>query len=61
VRSIIELARALDVGTVAEGVENADQARILRDLGCNVAQGFFLCRPQTADALDELLKAQLSR
>ncbi len=57
VRSIIELARALEVTTVAEGVENAEQARILRDLGCHIAQGFFLCRPQPAGELDALFEA----
>ncbi len=60
VRSIIELARALDLSTVAEGVETAEQARILVELGCDVAQGFFLCPPEHASFVDDLLVAQLS-
>jgi diguanylate cyclase (GGDEF)-like protein/PAS domain S-box-containing protein len=60
VRSIIQLARALEVTTVAEGVENAEQAGILRHLGCHIAQGFFLCRPQPAGRLDGLIEAQSS-
>jgi diguanylate cyclase (GGDEF)-like protein/PAS domain S-box-containing protein len=59
VKSIIELARALDVTTVAEGVENAEQARILKELGCFTAQGSYLCQPQTTAQLEVLLEAQL--
>jgi EAL domain-containing protein (putative c-di-GMP-specific phosphodiesterase class I) len=60
VRSIIELARALGITTVAEGVETAEQARILQELGCYIAQGQFLCRPQTAADLDALLEVPFS-
>lgn len=55
VRSIIELARALEVAVVAEGVETKDQALILKDLGCQVAQGFLLCRPTPARQLEAYL------
>jgi len=59
VRSIIELARALDITTVAEGVENAEQAGILGELGCHIAQGFYLCEPLAEPDLNERLDAQL--
>jgi EAL domain-containing protein (putative c-di-GMP-specific phosphodiesterase class I) len=35
------MAAALGHATVGEGIENATQARILRDLGCRYAQGFL--------------------
>jgi len=50
-RSIIDLARSLDIGTVAEGVENIAQERWLRDNGCIALQGFLLGRPQPFDAV----------
>jgi EAL domain-containing protein (putative c-di-GMP-specific phosphodiesterase class I) len=59
VKSIIELARALDVTTVAEGVERPEQARILAELGCYTAQGTYLCQPLTTAQLDALLDEQL--
>lgn len=40
VRSIIEIARSLGVGTIAEGVETQAHADILRDLGCDLLQGY---------------------
>ncbi len=41
VQKVIELATALNIEVIAEGVERTSQARILRDLGCNSAQGFI--------------------
>lgn len=49
VASIIGLCRTLSLGVVAEGVETAAQAAILRKLGCEVAQGYLFSRPQPAD------------
>ena len=45
VHGIVEIARALGIRTVAEGVETADHVRILRDLGCDVLQGYHFARP----------------
>jgi EAL domain-containing protein (putative c-di-GMP-specific phosphodiesterase class I) len=45
VRSIIELGRNLGLRVTAEGVENERVQNMLRDLGCDYAQGFHLGRP----------------
>ena len=42
---MLELATRFGLHTVAEGVETADQLALLRDLGCDSAQGFHLHRP----------------
>jgi diguanylate cyclase (GGDEF)-like protein len=55
VKSIIDLATALDMDTVAEGVETASQAEILNSLGCHVAQGFYFAKPQPADVIERIL------
>jgi diguanylate cyclase (GGDEF)-like protein/PAS domain S-box-containing protein len=52
VTSIIAMAHAVDLTVVAEGVERVDQLEILRRLGCDQAQGFYLGRPV---AVSELL------
>jgi diguanylate cyclase (GGDEF)-like protein len=52
VRMIIELARTLGVGVVAEGIETQDQVNALLALGCDLGQGFHLGRPRPVS--DEL-------
>lgn len=49
VQTVIGMARSLGLATVAEGVETAEQARALVDLGCTVAQGFHYGRPESPD------------
>ena len=51
ITAIIELAQALGVTAVGEGVETAEQAAALRDLGCHVAQGYHFSKPVPADYL----------
>jgi len=55
VRSILSLADALGLDVVAEGVETAEQAKILVELGCHRAQGFFYAKPGPASDLRERL------
>lgn len=45
VSTIINLAHSLNLKVVAEGVETAEQARLLKMLGCNEMQGFYLSKP----------------
>ena len=46
ITAIVELAHALNVQAVAEGVETEDQAITLRAMGCHTAQGYHFSRPQ---------------
>jgi EAL domain-containing protein (putative c-di-GMP-specific phosphodiesterase class I) len=54
--AIIGLARLLDLGCVAEGVERLAQYERLKALGCEYAQGFLLARPMTPSALSSRLR-----
>jgi EAL domain-containing protein (putative c-di-GMP-specific phosphodiesterase class I) len=45
VEAVIRLAQALELETVAEGVENAQQLAALRALGCTHGQGYYVSRP----------------
>jgi diguanylate cyclase (GGDEF)-like protein len=55
VRGIIDLAHALRIAVVAEGVEKQLQASLLRDFGCDRAQGFLFGQPLTAPIVEALL------
>jgi len=52
---ILALCRGLKLGTVAEGVENREQLDVLRKLGCQIVQGYFISRPVPADEIAALL------
>ena len=54
--AIIDLAHALGLRAVGEGVERADQLAVLRSLGCDVGQGFFFGRPQPPEVSEELAR-----
>lgn len=48
VQTIISMAEKLGMSTIAEGVETAHQAELLKGLGCTVAQGFLYAKPMPA-------------
>ena len=51
VRSTIALAHNLGKKVIAEGVENAAAERLLREMGCDIVQGYHLARPMPLDEL----------
>jgi EAL domain-containing protein (putative c-di-GMP-specific phosphodiesterase class I) len=55
VGAVVSMARAIRLGLVGEGVERAEQAVQLRDLGCDVAQGYAFARPARFDKVAALL------
>ena len=55
VSTIISLARALKLSTVAEGVETPEQLEALRALACDQSQGYLHSRPVPGEKLEELL------
>ncbi len=48
VRAIISMAHALELGVIAEGIETADVAETLVELGCALGQGYHFARPLCA-------------
>ena len=55
-RAIVQLGQAMGLATVAEGIETAEQADVLRDLGCRYGQGYFFAKPMTSRTLRRLLE-----
>jgi diguanylate cyclase (GGDEF)-like protein len=58
VETIVVMAHALGKRVVAEGIETAEQLEFLRERRCDIAQGFYLARPLSTQAVTELLKAR---
>ncbi|THF51076.1 EAL domain-containing protein [Allorhizobium terrae] len=61
VKSIIEIARSLGVGTIAEGVETQAHADILRDLGCDLLQGYAFAPALSSDDFAAFALSQSKR
>jgi EAL domain-containing protein (putative c-di-GMP-specific phosphodiesterase class I) len=61
VRSIVGLAKNLDLTVVAEGVENRETMLLLRSFDCELAQGFYFARPMVADSFAGWLESWQSR
>jgi PAS domain S-box-containing protein len=55
VRVIVMLAHGLHLKVVAEGVETQAQVDLLKDIGCELAQGYFYSKPVAADTIEQLL------
>jgi diguanylate cyclase (GGDEF)-like protein len=51
VKTVISLAHSFDMNVVAEGVENVEALILLAEWGCELAQGYYICKPTTADKL----------
>jgi EAL domain-containing protein (putative c-di-GMP-specific phosphodiesterase class I) len=58
VAAVVALARSLGLGIVAEGIETAEQCRLLRGLGCHIGQGYLYGRAIDPEDATRLLEAQ---
>lgn len=61
VRSIIAVAKALDLSITAEGVETAEQRKIMQELECDFLQGYLFSKPLPSSGLDAFVTASKGR
>ncbi len=59
VRAIVDMSRSLDLETVAEGIEHLEELQRVRDMRCNLGQGYLFARPARASEVSTRL-AELS-
>jgi EAL domain-containing protein (putative c-di-GMP-specific phosphodiesterase class I) len=55
-RTIVNLAKSLGIGVIAEGVETASQRDFLSSSGCNAYQGYFFSRPLSLERFEEFAR-----
>ncbi|MCG7757175.1 MAG: EAL domain-containing protein [Nitrosomonas sp.] len=58
VSSMIEMGQKLGYGIIAEGVETSEQLDILKNLGCEMVQGYLFSKPAAATSISEFLNSQ---
>ena len=61
VKAIIDMAKALNLALVAEGVEDGDTAAILCDMGLDTQQGYYFCRPLPKEECARFVAAAITR
>ncbi len=61
IRSVARIAKAKQVKTIAEGVETPEQARMLREAGCDYVQGYLYGHPMTAKETEQYIRANLTQ
>ena len=54
IKATVDVARSLGAEVVAEGIETAQQLQLVRELGCDRAQGFYLCEPMQATTIPDV-------
>ncbi|MGO4370833.1 EAL domain-containing protein, partial [Paenibacillus sp. MCAF20] len=55
VKAIISISNSLNLRIVAEGVEQAEQYKLLQELGCHYMQGFYISQPLPAEQIESFL------
>ncbi|MFL8800843.1 MULTISPECIES: EAL domain-containing protein [unclassified Clostridioides] len=53
---VVNIAKELNMKVICEGVESIEQVRILKEIGCYLAQGYFYAKPMPQDDFEQLLK-----
>ena len=61
VRLVMDIAEFLDVPVVAEGVEEEEQLNVLRQMGCDIVQGYYFSPPLPAERFGELIRQECQR
>jgi diguanylate cyclase (GGDEF)-like protein/PAS domain S-box-containing protein len=60
IRGVVSLAKRLNLGLIAEGIENGDNAEALDMIGCAHGQGFYFSKPMEAEEVERHLEANRS-
>ncbi len=60
IKTLIALAKSIDLQVVVEGVEKEEQINFLRDIGCRYTQGYYYSKPIECEAFEAKLKEQIA-
>jgi len=56
VNAIVQMAHSLGMKTIAEGVETKEQLEVLKEIGCDMAQGYYFAKPMSEQEIEKRLK-----
>ena len=61
VEIVIGIARFLNVPVVAEGVEDEEQLKTLKGMGCEIVQGFYFSEPVPVEKFEDFIKKEVEK
>ena len=61
VELVVEMARALNVPTIVEGVEDQEQYELVRRVGCDVVQGYYFSKPVDTAGFEKLIEKEMEQ
>ena len=61
VELVVEMARALNVPTIVEGVEDQEQYELVRRVGCDVVQGYYFSKPVDAAGFEKMIEKEMEQ
>lgn len=59
IRLILDIARFLNIPAIAEGVEKEEQCDVLKEMGCDLIQGYYFSKPVPPDVFEKLIEKEL--
>ena len=59
VELVVDIAEYLQVPVIAEGVETEEQLRILKEMGCDIIQGYYFSKPVPPDEFETFIRKEL--
>ena len=60
IRLILDIARFLNIPAIAEGVEKEEQCNVLKEMGCDLIQGYYFSKPVPPDVFEKLIEKELN-
>lgn len=61
IKMILDIAGNMNIPVIAEGVEDKTELKILKEMGCNIVQGFYFSRPIPAEEFEKLLNKKFKK
>ena len=61
VRLILDLAREMKIPVIAEGVEDKIELMMLKEMGCDIVQGYYFSRPLPTSDFKDLLNKEIEK
>ena len=61
IKMVLDIAKDMNIPVIAEGVEDKTELKMLKNMGCNIVQGYYFSRPIPAEEFEKLLSKDFEK